>query len=39
MDRESVEDLSANRKFLDGSRICREAIETKSRNLDGSRLQ
>ena len=28
----------ADRKFLDGSRICREAIKTKSRKLDGLRL-
>ena len=28
----------ANRKFLDRSRICREAIKTKSRKLDGLRL-
>ena len=28
----------ANKKFLDGLRICREAIEIKSRKFDGSRL-
>ena len=29
----------ANRKFLDELRICQEAIETKFRKLDGSRLR
>ena len=28
-----------DRKFLDGSRSCREAIETKFRKLDGLRIR
>ena len=31
MDREAIENLSVDRNVLDGSRICREAMETNSR--------
>ena len=33
MDRTAIEKLSADRNFLDGSRICREAIQTNSKKL------